>query len=152
LPRVSAFFAVHVLLTLHEMLFDGLPKQLALETTRYERALQLLRLSYGDSLEPEMESFYLQEVHALRNAVHHHTVRSSATDLPKARLYLQLAAMLGIRYVMRFHRQEVDPIRASVSASNGWPKVGPTDFFNACLDRAVAGDYAPLNAVFSNSS
>src|SRR5262249_3496278 len=107
-PTIPSYFSIHVLLTAMEMLFDGVPKRAKLQPTRYDRALQVLRFSEGDKLDPAFDAFYQHQAHSLRNAIHHHTLRDSDIDLAEARFRMQLALMMGIRLLMRLHRPEVD--------------------------------------------
>jgi hypothetical protein len=71
------------------------------ETTRYERALQILSWFQGDRLDPEFEPFYREQAHALRNAIHHNGVIPSGTDPSEVKFRLQVSVMLGIRVLMR---------------------------------------------------
>lgn len=146
-PTIPSYFSIHVLLTAMEMLFDGVPKRVTLQTTRYDRALQVLRFSEGDGLDPAFVAFYQHQVHSLRNAVHHHALRHSDLDLDEVKVRMQVALMMGIRLLMRLHRPEVDASLAELKQTHGWKGLGPKDLLNVCLDRHAGGDPAPLREV-----
>lgn len=145
-PAVTPYFSVHVLFTSLELLFDGVDKRVALKTTRYERASQVLRWGEGSRLDPAIETFYLEQAHSLRNAIHHHALRKLDVDLGEARFRLQLSLMMGIRLLMRLHRKEVEDSLIPLKTAEGWLDLGPKDFLNLCLDRHFHGDPGPLQA------
>ncbi|MGH8490984.1 MAG: hypothetical protein ACREXS_19490 [Gammaproteobacteria bacterium] len=143
-PTVPNYFSVHVLLTAMEMLFDGVSKRVALKTTRYDRALQILRWSQGDGLDPAFNEFYRNQIHSLRNAVHHHALRNSDIDLDKVKFRLQIPVGVGIRFLMRLHRTEVAASLTELKRAQGWQGLGPKDLLNGCLDRDAGGDPTAL--------
>jgi hypothetical protein len=143
-PNIPSYFSIHVLLTAMEMLFDGLPKRVTLQTTRYDRALQVLRFCEGDGLDPAFDTFYQHQVHSLRNAVHHHALRDSDIDLDDVKVRMQVALMMGIRLLMRLHRLEVDANLGELKQAEGWQDLAPKDLLNVCLDRQAGGDSDPL--------
>ncbi len=148
-PAIPTFFSIHVLFTVLEMLFDGLPQRLRLKTTRYERAMQTLEWPDGDPLQAPFEEFFRERIHAVRNAVHHHSLRDPALNLQEAKFRLQFPLMLGLRFLMRLHLLEGNAGLADVKQSYGWSDLGPKELMNACLDRRARGDAGPMNGVLS---
>lgn len=144
-PVISSFYSVHVLLTAMEMLFDGLSKRVALKTSRYDRALQILHWLGDADADPAFDKFYQHEIHSLRNSVHHHVLRNSDIDLDDAKFRLQIPVMLGIRLLMRLHRTEVAASLTDMKQAQGWHDLKPKDLLNVCLDRYASGDPAPLH-------
>ncbi len=146
-PLIPSYFSVHVLLTSMEILFDGVRGRLGLETTRYERALEVLRWAEVEGSAPAFDTFFRERLHMLRNAIHHHVLRDSASDLDEARFRMQLAVMVGIRLLMALHCREASEALAELKKAQGWDRLGPKDLLNACLDRRARGDPAPLDEV-----
>ena len=145
MPTISSYFGIHVLLTGLEMLFGGLPKRLEVRTTHYQRALEIVRFSQGDELDPQFASFFNERVLELRNAVHHHALRRSNIDLQTTKALLQAPIQVGIRLLMRLHRPAADVALIDLKRDRGWTDLGPRDLLNACLDRYAEGDRDPLD-------
>ena len=143
-PTIPNYFSIHVLLTAMEILFDGVPKPFAPKTTRYERALQILRWSEGEGLDPAFEVFYQDQIHSLRNAIHHHALRESNINLDEVKFRMQLSLMMGIHLLMRLHRPEMAAVLTELKQAQGWQDLGPKDLLNMCLDRHASGDPGPL--------
>ena len=145
MPTISSYFGIHVLLTGLEMLFGGLPKRLEVRTTHYQRALEIVRFSQGDELDPQFASFFKERVLEVRNAVHHHALRRSNIDLQTTKALLQAPIQVGIRLLMRLHRPAADVALIDLKRDRGWTDLGPRDLLNACLDRYAEGDRDALD-------
>ncbi|MEO6528996.1 MAG: hypothetical protein ABIP93_20425 [Gemmatimonadaceae bacterium] len=146
---VSTLFRLHVLFTVHEMLFDGFASAAQLSTNPYDRALAAVRLTAPELVDDELEALYTRRTRGLRNAIVHHEPAGAHVDVEFATSRLRYVASLGIRLLMRMHHLSADPRFTSVARSLGWRKLGARERLNACLDRAVKGDVAPFEQVMS---
>ena len=149
LPALSAFFATHVLFTLMEMLFDGLPRSLALTSSRYERAHRIVQDPATGALPAPVGDFFETGLRPLRNAVHHHTLRKDDLDLPAARNALQIPIAFGLRYLLALHRCWREPPVVALTAEFGCEELTPTDLLTVCLDRMTETDRSPRGRLAS---
>jgi hypothetical protein len=148
-PNMEAFFRLHVLFTVHEMLFDELREELQFSSNSYDRALAIARLMAANVVDAKFEALFERDIRQLRNAVVHHARRSSENDLGYVAHQLQIVAMVGIRLLMRFHHLEADPRFSTVRRPLGWRKLGAKEMMNACLDSAARKDYGPFEQVMA---
>jgi hypothetical protein len=146
-PATPSFFTVHMLLTAIDMLFDGALRSLDLSTTRYERALQILRWSERGHFNPAFETFYAELVHPLRNAIQHHAGETQSNELSQAQLPLQIAVMMGIRMTTMLTCANAAEALPAAAEALGWGGRSARDLLSAGLDRAFRGDPAPFETL-----
>ncbi|HNQ03556.1 MAG TPA: hypothetical protein PKH69_02985 [Thiobacillaceae bacterium] len=146
-PLIPTRFALHILLTAMEILFDGVSRRVVLGTTRYDRAREALRWAWEDGLDDESEAFFHDRLPALRNAIHHHAPCDGDDDLEAAVLRVQLAMMVGIRLLMGLWGHAAEEGLEAVRQAYGWRGLGVKDLLNACLDCRSRGDSTPLDEI-----
>src|SRR5438093_9467092 len=73
MANLPSFLLLHVLFTVIEMLFDGLPDSIGLSTDPYERSLAAARLWATQIVDPRFVRLLEHDLRKVRNAVVHHS-------------------------------------------------------------------------------
>lgn len=150
LPALSSYFSLNTLYTSLEMLYGRIDAALCKTTSLYKRAFAMIIAQYGILNETdEWQIFYTNQIHPLRNIVHHHKKNDLQISKQQAKFYLQESIRLGIRMLMRLYILKADG-RFENLLVNFSKNVSPKELLNISLEKLADGDNSLFEKILSN--